>query len=171
MNNELLEMMKTLLKEHGQIPQGLKALGIRGRRDSDARYTMYGLDAVLTDKFDVLDIGCNVGFLSCILAQKVHKVTGIDIDPLLIRIANLAAGALEIRNCVFFQEDLKRYHPVLKSDLIVASQVHHWVKIPFGVYVDKLIDLLKDKGYLLFESHDTDNVDADIDDKIGVIKG
>ena len=169
MDNEYLSMMMDLFADHGQIPQGLKALGIIGRRDSDARYMMYGLDTVLTDKFEVLDIGCNCGFLSCKIAPQVRKVTGIDIDPDLVRIANLATVMLNIRNCVFFNKDLKEYHLVSKYDLVIASQIHHWVKLPFDFYIDKLIALVKDGGYLLFESHDTDNVDADIDEKIELI--
>lgn len=169
MNIGLSKMIKDLLAVHGQIPQGLEELGIQGRRDSDKRYEMYGLDIILEDHFDVLDIGCNCGFLSCLIAKKVRRMTGIDIDATLIKIANLTATALNIRNCVFFEQDLKEYKPKKTFDLVMASQIHMWVKWPFDSYIDKIKSLVSDKGYLLFESHDTDNVDADIDTKIAML--
>jgi len=169
MNYEIVSMMKALMEKHGQIPQGMKELGIEGRRDSDARYVMYGFDAILKDNFRVLDIGSNCGFLTCLVARKVRKAVGIDHDRTLIEISNAAATALNIRNCVFFQEDIKEFHPEDPFDLVIACQVHMWVHLPFNEYVIMLMAFVKPGGYLLFESHDLDNVDADIDDKLALL--
>ncbi|MCK5609592.1 class I SAM-dependent methyltransferase [Candidatus Pacearchaeota archaeon] len=169
MIDDLINRIHSLLRDHGQVPQGLKELGIKGRRECDMRYEMYGFDLILKDTFDVLDIGCNCGFLSCLIAKKVRRVVGIDINKILIEIANLASIALNLGNCLFFVSDFREYKPASKRDLVIASQIHFWLKIPFEDYVDKLVTLVKDQGYLLFESHDTDTVDADIDKKISLM--
>lgn len=165
MNNVIVNI-KALLDQHGQYPQGLKALGIVGRRDSDFRYGLYDIDGYLNDKLDVLDIGCNCGFFSYLLSRKVRSVTGIDIDPLLINVADMAIEALNVDNCTFIVQDFAKFHPINQYDLVIASQVHHWISLSFTEYADLLKGVVKDGGYLLFESHDTDTVDFDIARKV-----
>lgn len=169
MRKDIVSQIMRLFKEHGQIPQGIKALGIKGRRDSDTRYKLYNLDAHLKPSFNVLDIGCNCGFLSCLIARRVNSVIGIDKDKVLIKAANLAAEALGLINCSFVCGDIKNHKPDEPYDLVVASQIHMWVAMAFPDYVQMLHALVKPGGLLLFESHDTQNVDKDIARKVNVL--
>lgn len=161
-----LGKIHSLFKKHGQYSQGLRALGVNGRRDSDARFEMYNMDAYLKPEHVVLDIGCNCGFFSCLLAKRAAGVVGFDKDATLIQIAHIAADALGLDNTIFSYGDFNVYEGKTQYDFVIASQIHYWVKIPFDHYAKKLSMFVKRGGYLLFESHDIETVDKDIADKI-----
>jgi len=164
-----LDTINKLFKKHGQYSQGLRALDIEGRRDSDMRYKMYNIDAYLKPEHTVLDIGCNCGFFSCLLAQKASSVVGFDKDKTLIQIAKIAADCLGLDNTLFVSGDFSSYNSKVQYNFVIASQIHYWVKIPFEQYVAKVSSLVKPGGYLLFESHDIQTVDKDIEQKVAVL--
>jgi len=158
-----LQEIRTLFKKHGQYSQGLKALGIEGRRDSDFRYQLYNLDSYIKESFDVLDIGCNCGFFSCLLAQRVNHVRGIDKDETLIQIANIASDLMRTTfKTHFICADFKTFDGIKQYDLVIASQIHYWVNMSFAKYAEKATGMVKKGGFLLFESHDIDTVDKDL---------
>lgn len=166
---KIVEIEK-ILQKHGQYSQGLAELGIPGRRDTDARYKMYALDDYLSNDMNVLDIGCNCGFLSCMIARKVRSLLGVDKDGDLLKAATMAAGVLGVKNANFvrlFYDELEGY--ARRFDLVCALQVHIWTGMKFDRYVDILDPLVRADGLLLFESHDMDNVDSDIECKARII--
>ena len=118
----------------------------------------------------MLDIGCNCGFLSCMIARRVRSLLGVDKDSDLLKAATLAARVLGVENANFvrlFYDELEGY--ARRFDLVCALQVHMWTGMKFDRYVDVLDPLVREDGLLLFESHDTDNVDSDIEIKARTI--
>src|SRR5690348_2059676 len=49
------------------------------------------------ETLDVLDVGCGTGFLSLLLAQSGHRVTGIDVAENMLARARSKAAALGLR--------------------------------------------------------------------------
>ena len=144
-----------------QFPQGLKALGIEGRRDSDMRFKMYGLDTVLNQDSLVLEPGSNCGFLSALIAQYSGGVWGFDIDMAMVEVANLVKKELGIHNAFFFQSRFEEFSDDHTYDLVVACQLHHWVSMEFEQFTSKIISFVKKGGYLLFETHNINTIDRD----------
>lgn len=165
----MIDQIRLMFEQHGQYSQGLKALGIEGRRDSDFRYKLYDIDEHMNDSMEVLDIGCNCGFFSCLLANKVKYVTGFDKDHLLIGIALAAAQTLGLHNTCFVVRDFNEFEATKQYDFVIASQIHMWVDMPFDEYAKKIAGYVKPGGYLLFESHDTETVDKDIRHKVDML--
>jgi 2-polyprenyl-3-methyl-5-hydroxy-6-metoxy-1,4-benzoquinol methylase len=54
----------------------------------------------------ILDVGCATGEVALYLAQYVHTVTGIDLDPDLIKIARLKQGKSEVGSVRFLIGDM-----------------------------------------------------------------
>lgn len=166
----MLEKINKLFKKHGQIPQGLKALGIEGRRDCDKRFEMYKLDSILKKNMNVLELGSNCGFLSCLIAERVMNVTGIEMDPILVEVANEAKRVLNIPNVNFKKMKFEDYSISSdKFDFVLSCQMHMWVKLPFVIYIGKVCSKISDGGYLLFESHDLQTIDKNIHQKLEII--
>lgn len=177
MTTDIKRKIMDLFKEHGQISQGLVELGIEGRRGSDMRFMMYRLGDYLKPYHKVLDIGCNCGFLDCLIAKRVSAVLGVDKDPTLIKIARIATKATGVAsNTHFVNDDFNDFHDGEGAkhrktfDLVMSCEMHMWVRLPFETYITRAASYIKTGGVLLFESHDTDNVDKDIIDKINIIK-
>jgi 2-polyprenyl-3-methyl-5-hydroxy-6-metoxy-1,4-benzoquinol methylase len=157
---KLIQEIKDELVRYKQYPQGLEEFGIEGRRSSDMRYKLYGLNTLLKPGFEVLDIGCNCGFLSCLIARKVNRVVGFDRDAPMVKISKLTQRIMGLNNCTFFTEDFENYqtlHP--EFDLVLACQMHHWVKMNFEEFSRRIVGFVKPNGYLLFETHNIKTVD------------
>lgn len=65
-------------------------LSIGGLRSTLDRVRLYGLDKAMFPEMNVLDIGCNVGFLDLEISKYVNSVTGVDIDESFVSVANTA---------------------------------------------------------------------------------
>jgi SAM-dependent methyltransferase len=174
MNQQCVKQIKEILVEYKQYPQGLEAFGIRGRRDSDFRFKLYGFDTLLKPEFDVLDLGCNCGFIDMLIAPRVRNVVGFDISPQMVSVARLSAEALDYKNCYFIEADFNDQMLLSKAfhnpfDLVLACQMHHWVNLPFSIYADRIVGYVKEGGFLLFESHDTETIDRNLTDKLHIL--
>lgn len=178
MREQTINEIKRLLVEYKQYPQGLRVFGIEGRRDSELRCRLYQLDLFLKPHFTVLDIGCNCGFIDTLIAPNVRRLVGYDLDPVMVKIAQLSASALLLTNCFYFQGDFNdNENPMIdltmsrrKYDFVMACQLHHWVKVPFVYFAQRVLNTVKVGGYLLFESHDTDTIDQNFNEKVAIFQ-
>ena len=96
----------------------------------------------------VLDIGCGTGSLSIVLAELGHKVTGIDLSPAMISLAQAKAGTrglqieFRVMDAAFPQFS---QHP---HDVIVCRHLLWALPEPQPV-LQRWSELLKQKGRLV----------------------
>lgn len=154
---QILDILKTGAPDFGGvIPyQSLELIGLKGIRSTEARIREYGLREVLKSSDNVLDIGCNSGFLDLSIANLVHSVTGVEYDNNLVKIADLTKNYLKVSNCTFYNNDFNDWYKNNDTDydVIFSFAIHHWLNIPPQEYVKILNRLLKKNGYIYFESH------------------
>ena len=102
---------------------------------------------------DVLDIGCGTGFLSLLLAQLGHRVTGIDFAPAMLVVARRKAASLALR-IDFHQADAEAPELLPGSfDLVVERHVLWTLPHPKKALASWR-DLLRPEGRLmLIEGH------------------
>jgi len=152
----------------GKFYESYTELGLRGCRDTEERLSLYHIRDFLKKDSTVLDIGCNCGFLDLQAAPYVKNITGVDICPEFIEIANKVKKFVGIRNvhfrCADFWNDLKEetYHAVFSfavhTNLMVSGA-------SMQGYVDRIFKMILPDGYLFFESHNLRN-DADRYEKL-----
>ena len=135
--------------------QSLEMIGLRGIRPTEYRIREYELRQILKEQDDVLDIGCNSGFLDLSIASDVRSVTGVKYDSSLVNAANLVANYLKISNCVFYNGDFNEWYRNANTNynVIFSFAIHHWLNLASNEYVTIIDHLLRAGGYLCFESH------------------
>ena len=137
-----------------KIYQAWERIGIEGQRPVTMRYGIYGLDKIITDQSTVLDLGCNVGFMSLKCAEKAKEVWGIERYSYWVEIAALAAKVLDIENAHFHVGDALAFEAPYQFDVMLSLSFHHWGPEVFAKYVEVVYKgMLKEGGHLLFESH------------------
>lgn len=128
------------------------------RRNFTYWYILDFLHQACRDGFSglkVLDVGCGVGSISLYLASQGARVTGIDISPRAIAIANQAKKDTDLRTVAFRQSAL-RAEP-RAYDLIVCFEVIEHIKND-GAFVKQLCANLKSKGLLVLSTPSKDNL-------------
>lgn len=140
----------------GYFYQGLKSLGITGLRNSDARIAKMNLKDRVKEK-NVLEIGCNTGFLALGLADSAQHIVGLDINPHLNGIAQEAARYLDASNTAFIVEAFENYAHDQTFDCVISFANHSTfdgnTKQSLSEYFQKCSAHLKNGGSFLFESH------------------
>ena len=143
--------------------QSFLAIGIDGIRNSQERIGIYHLYDILKKNDNVLDIGCNCGFLDLQIAPMVGHLTGMDIDPNFIDIANMTAEYVKADNTSFICSNYADTEIDEKFDVVFSLAVHSNIVIS-GLgeddYVRKIFNNVANNGYFFFESHEWSN-DAD----------
>jgi trans-aconitate methyltransferase len=95
----------------------------------------------------ILDLGCGIGTLTTLIAEKTTPgpVIGIDVDPQMITFANSELKAHPQPNLSYLQQDGVNltYHDQFNA--IFSNIVLHWVK-PLQLLLDKLFGALKNGG-------------------------
>ena len=134
--------------------QGFSPIGLTGKRDALFRFNIYNLASYLKEDSVVLETGCNCGFLSWLVAQKVHSVDAFDIDPNYIRLGTMLKETYNTKNLTYAVSSFETYRPQRLYDLIVSCAVYGWTSLPFSAFVAKLTQWLNPGGILLFESHE-----------------
>lgn len=138
--------------------QSLERIGLDGIRPTNERIVSYRLLDYLAGGMDVLDIGCNTGFLDMEVAGYVRSITGIEYDSSLQRIGKYVSEQLGIENVEFLHQDVKKWFndncdSEYKYDAIFSFAVHHWIDMNAHEYVQKLCGIMKQHTLLWLESH------------------
>lgn len=161
--------------------QGLARLGISGAKPSEERLSLYAIDNLLQGSDRVLDIGSNCGFLSLAIADRVGRIEGIEFNPYLVSIANLAIDYLGVKNASFLLGDFDEFEPEGRYDAVFSLANHCTIdgnmNMGFEDYIAKIFSLLHGGGYLFFESHNvfgpgkgTPGDDGDLDRKFEIVE-
>lgn len=135
--------------------QSLELIGLRGIRPTEYRIREYELRRILRAEDDVLDIGCNSGFLDISIAGEVRSVTGVEYDGSLVSAANLVTDYLKVPNCKFYNGDFNDWYKNVNTNynVIFSFAIHHWLNLEPKEYVAIIDQLLRAEGYVCFESH------------------
>ena len=150
----------------GYFYQSCPDLGIQGIRNTLERIRMYKLDSLVKNDMDVLDIGCNVGFLDLEIAKYANSVTGIEVDKHFVNVANCAKLLLEITNCEFVCEDIRYWKDERRFNVVIACAVHNWIGINKKAFVEMIDHKLHKDGIFVFESNSLEKIDFEFEDYI-----
>ncbi len=149
-------------KEDGGFYQGLDEIKITGSRSSEKRFEEYEILEYLSKDKSVLDIGSNCGFFSIYVSKFVDKIFGVEINPYLIAISNDVKDYLNIKNANFINSSFEEFQFDKKFDMIFSfandSTIDGNTKFNFSEYMEKIKNLLKEDGLLIFESQAIDSV-------------
>jgi len=112
----------------------------------------------IDDKLKILDVGCGLGFLSCVSAEfyKNARITGIDtfeddsIKDSSIKKAKENTKILGFSGRIDFKSaDLLKFNPVKRFDIIISNLVFHNLgKMRFKAY-SRLLPWMKDDSYIV----------------------
>ena len=142
--------------------QSFEKLGFSSGRSTEARIALYRLRDILKKDSEVLDIGCNTGFLDLQIAPYAKSVLGIDYDESLIKIASKTKDYLAIDNVTFRQCNFLSEPPRGAYDVVLLCAVYYFFlsKMTPEALAAYILQLLKPTGYLVFESSDMKTGDA-----------
>lgn len=154
----------------GQFYQSFERIGLSGTRPSLYRIEKYGIEGFLDKKQDILDIGCNAGFLDMTIAPLVCTVTGVEYDKSLVDIANCVKEHIKAYNCTFINSDFRDWYKenLTTYNVIFSFAIHHWLNLEPEDYAKKVDNLLREEGYLCFESHDMCGGDEEYEECLSV---
>ncbi|MGE0495168.1 MAG: class I SAM-dependent methyltransferase [Vulcanimicrobiota bacterium] len=140
----------------GYFYQSSPELGIRGLRDTRARLEGMELKRWLAGK-SVLEIGCNSGFLGLAVAAFASHLTGFDINPHLVAMANRAAQYLGRQNATFTASSFEDFDCSQRFEAVLSFANHSTydqnTRQSIEQYLDRCVGLLEPEGLFLFESH------------------
>ncbi len=157
LREQILTILRNGQPDFGGIKpyQSMEMIGLWGIRPTEYRIREYELRTILGPKDNVLDIGCNTGFLDLSISNLVQSVTGIEYDSSLVKIANLVKDYLKVPNCIFYNGDFNDWYRNTDTsyNVIFSFAIHHWLNITPQRYVEILNKLLRTHGYICFESH------------------
>ena len=148
-------------KEKG-FYQGFNEIQIDGCRPTEKRFERYNIDKYLSTTKSALDIGSNCGFFSLFVSRFLAEVTGIEINPHLISIADDTKDFLQINNTNFISSKFEKFQTDKKFDIIFSfandSTIDSNTEFNFEQYTKKILDLLQNNGLLIFESQAIDAI-------------
>jgi tRNA A-37 threonylcarbamoyl transferase component Bud32 len=109
----------------------------------------------------ILELGCNMGLLSCFLLneERAAAALAIDVDAEILRAAGHVADAFGVRP-TYLQVDLDDPEPwearlrPFAADIVFALNVLNWVKSR-----DRLLHFLGECGQVIFEGHESFDVE------------
>lgn len=137
-----------------RLYQGDDELGLSGKRNTLHRWSVYGLENVLTGSEKALEIGCNVGLFSRKIAQYVAHLDAFDANNSYIDIARLVATHTGCNNIRFFTDRLPGINLEKRYNFIVSCAIHGWSNMNFADYCRFLFAHVKPNGLILMESHE-----------------
>tara|TARA_B100001013_G_scaffold334821_1_gene252780 strand:- start:402 stop:1058 length:657 start_codon:yes stop_codon:yes gene_type:complete len=140
--------------------QGLDKINIKGSRSTEKRFNEYNIGSLFSKNKNVLDIGSNCGFVSLHTSEFVKSVTGVEINPFLVKISNDTKEFLNIQNVKFVCSTFEEYNTEEKFDIVYSfandSTIDDNTTFNFEEYVQKILFLLSSGGLLIFESQALD---------------
>lgn len=158
--NDLISKSQMEWKSHdygeGYFYQGLKSIGITGLRDSDARFESFNLQELIYKK-ELLEIGCNSGFLTTLMAPYAEKVTAFDINPFIVEMGIAVASSKGITNIDFQVTSFEKFVKTQTFDTILSFANHSTFDGNTVNNSDEFFlnckNMLRPNGLLIFESH------------------
>jgi len=146
--------------------QGFDEIKIDGCRPSEIRFDRYQIEKYLSKNKTVLDIGCNCGFLALLISRYVFHIDGVELNPYLVKIGNDTKEYLKVDNLYFYASSFEDYKTDKKYDIIFSlandETIDGNTKFTFIEYIQKILDLLKNEGHLMFETVSTDTFEPRI---------
>ena len=140
--------------------QGLDKINIKGSRSTEKRFNEYNIGSLFSKNKNVLDIGSNCGFVSLYTSEFVKSVTGVEINPFLVKISNDTKEFLNIQNVKFVCSTFEEYNTEERFDIVYSfandSTIDDNTTFNFEEYVQKILFLLSSDGLLIFESQALD---------------
>jgi len=140
--------------------QGLDKINIKGSRSTEKRFDEYNIGSLFSKNKNVLDIGSNCGFVSLYTSEFVKSVTGVEINPFLVKISNDTKEFLNIQNVKFVCSTFEEYNTEEKFDIVYSfandSTIDNNTTFNFEEYIQKILFLLSSGGLLIFESQALD---------------
>ncbi len=140
--------------------QGFDEIKIDGCRSTEKRFEEYNIEKYMSKQKSALDIGCNCGFFSLFVSKFLGHVTGIDINQYLVSIANDTKEFLKINNVNFVSSKFEKFQTDKKFDIIFSfandSTIDNNTEFNFEEYLQKILNLLKNDGLLIFENQAID---------------
>ena len=123
----------------------------------------------------MLDIGSNCGFVSLYTSEFVKSVTGVEINPFLVKISNDTKEFLNIQNVKFVCSTFEEYNTEEKFDIVYSfandSTIDDNTTFNFEEYIQKISFLLLPDGLLIFESQALDVlVPSEFDLKLEILE-
>lgn len=175
-NRSLLELhrdiSRELKKQKNEYPdymyfsgfpyQSLGILNIFGARDTEKRFEDYELSKHLTSRDNILDIGCNCGFVAIYASYRTGCIAeGLDINNYMINIGNHCVRYLNLENKVTLKHSNFQIYKTDNKYSAVFSFATHWTddknyRVNIIEHLNKIHKLLKKDGLLFFESHSAD---------------
>lgn len=147
----------------GYYYQGWSDIGIRGFRETNKRLKEYEIDNYLSPGKYALDIGCNNGFLALKIALKVKHVDAVDFNPFIVNMGREVQRVLGIKNVNFVIDDFSKMKLDKKYDLVFSLANHQTgdknLNLSFIEHMERIHGILKEDGYLMFESHTPESKD------------
>tara|TARA_B100000886_G_C20400296_1_gene482246 strand:- start:898 stop:1590 length:693 start_codon:yes stop_codon:yes gene_type:complete len=139
----------------GYFYQSLEKINLSGLRSSKDRLENYNIDSFIIDA-NILDIGCNSGFLIFQLNEIYSKIVGIDHNKALIEMGDMTKDYLSKDKISLIHGDFMKYNFKQKFDVIFSFANH--TTYDKGIkdakkYFQKCTDLLQKRGFLVVESH------------------
>jgi len=140
--------------------QGLDKINIKGSRSTEKRFNEYNIGSLFSKNKNVLDVGSNCGFVSLYTSEFVKSVTGVEINPFLVKISNDTKEFLNIQNVKFVCSTFEEYDTEEKFDIVYSfandSTIDDNTTFNFEEYIQKISFLLSPDGLLIFESQALD---------------
>jgi len=147
---------------HGYPYQALAILGVFGERGTEERFDAYELGRLVRRDDNLLDIGCNCGFMALYTSFRTGcKADGIDINPYMIRIGEHCASFLRLQGRVnLIAQPFQDYTPEQRYT-VVLSFATHWTddrnyRVRLQDHLSRIHGMMAPGGLLIFESHSTD---------------
>ena len=146
--------------------QGFEEIQIDGCRPTEKRFERYGIESYLSKDKKALDIGSNCGFFTLFVSKYVSNIDGVELNSYLVDIGDEVKNYLEIRNLEFFKSSFEEFNKNETYDVIFSlandETIDGNTKFTFKEYIEKIIKLIKNNGYLMFETVSTDTYEPRI---------
>lgn len=146
--------------------QGFEEIQIDGCRPTEKRFERYGIESYLSKDKKALDIGSNCGFFTLFVSKYVSNIDGVELNSYLVDIGDEVKNYLQIRNLEFFKSSFEEFNKNETYDVIFSlandETIDGNTKFTFKEYIEKIIKLIKNNGYLMFETVSTDTYEPRI---------
>lgn len=107
------------------------------------------------EQFNILEVGCGTGIFSERILEKFPRsnIDFLDISSHMINAARKKFGVSE--NIGYIVEDIEKYNPEKKYDLIFSNAAFQWINNQKGLF-DQLDSILGTGGAILFSTFGKD---------------